>query len=212
MKRHVVYFIDEDPAARRANGRELTKLIDNAEIKVVAKEPLKTFAEYNSLVAAPSTAAFILDQRMKASGLVGYNGTELAAYLRGIEGKMPIYILTGFIDHQEDFVGSRHLVEDIIAKDDIEFANSENAKIIKARLLRHLEVFNDVRDNQEQRFHDLLVKSLSQTLTPEEEKEMNEIDGDTAAPVLAAERAKARELDERMEQLRKILDRGPATP
>jgi hypothetical protein len=208
MKRHVIYFVDEDPAARRANVRDLTTLLDNPGIEVVQQEPLKTFADYNPLVADPATAAFILDQRMKGCGLVAYNGTDLAAYLRGIDGKMPIYILTGHADQPQDFVGFQHLVEYIIDKEDIENANSEKAKIVKARLLRHLEVFNDVRNAQEQRFHDLLVKSLREPLTPKEQAEMDQIEGETTAPIQAAERKKEQELSETVGQLRRLLDDG----
>jgi len=208
MKRHIIYFVDEDAAARRANVRDLTTLLDNPEIKVIQQEPLKTFADYNPLMADPKTAAFILDQRMKGGGLVAYNGTDLAGYLRGIDGKMPIYILTGHADQPQDFVGFQHLVEYIIDKEHIENANSEEAKIVKARLLRHLDVFNDVRNAQEQRFHDLLVKSLHGPLTREEQNEMDQIEGETTAPIQATERKKEQELGETVDQLRRLLDGG----
>ncbi|HEY3856708.1 MAG TPA: hypothetical protein VGO67_20165 [Verrucomicrobiae bacterium] len=169
---------------------------------------MKTFADYNPLVANPTTAAFILDQRMKGGGLVTYNGTDLAGYLRGIDGKMPIYILTGHTDQPQDFVGFQHLVEYIIDKEHIENAQSDEAKIVKARLLRHLEVFNDVRNAQEQRFHDLLVKSLRGPLTAKEQIEMDQIEGETTAPIQAAERKKEQELGETVEQLRRLLDDG----
>lgn len=205
MKRHIIYFVDEDPAARRANARALTTLLENQDIKVKEQEPLKALAGYSELLADPDTAAFVLDQRMKGSGHVPYNGTDLARYLRGIDGKMPIYILTGHADDVEDFRGSKHLVEYIIGKDEIEDAGSETAQVVKARMLRHLDVFNDVRDVQEQRFHDLLVKSLRQSLTSEEQEEMDLIEGDTTAPLLAAERSKESELSEQLNQLRQIL-------
>ena len=205
MNRNVIYFVDEDPAARSANARELRTLLANPEIRVVEKEPFQLFCEYDALIAEPDTAAFILDQRMKGSGRVSYNGTELAKYLRGIDGKMPIYILTGHPNETDDFQGFYHLVEYVIGKDEIEDANSEQAKIVKARILRHLGVFNDVRDAQEQRFHDLLVKSLRQPLTPEEQEEMDLIEGDTTAALLALERSGERELATEIEKLRVIL-------
>jgi FixJ family two-component response regulator len=208
MKRHVIYFVDEDAAARHANVRDLTTLLDNPEIKVIQQEPLKNFADYNPLMANPATAAFILDQRMKPGGMVSYNGTDLAGYLRGIDGKMPIYILTGHADQPQDFTGFRHLVEYVIDKENIENANSEEAKIVKARLLRHLEVFNDVRNAQEQRFHDLLIKSLREPLTNKEQIEMDQIEGETTAPIQAAERKKEQELGETVDQLRRLLDGG----
>lgn len=208
MNRNVIYFVDEDPAARRANVRELTMLLDNPEINVVGKEPFYSFADYDVLMANPETAAFVLDQRMKGSGHVSYNGTDLAKYLRGIDGKMPIYILTGHPNEIDDFLGFYHLVEYVIGKDEIEDVKSERAKIVKARILRHLGVFNDVRDAQEKRFHDLLVKSIKHPLTPEEQEEMDLIEGETTAPILAAERAEERNLAVQIEQLRSLLDKS----
>lgn len=205
MKRTVIYFFDEDDAARRSNARELRALIDDASIQIEALEPFPAFASYAALVADPKTAAFILDQRMKGSGKVAYNGTDLASYIRSIDGKIPIYILTGHADSAEDFDGSRHLVDDILAKAEIEDKNSDPAKIIKARLRRHLEVFNDVRDDQEQRFHDLLVKSLRNPLSAEEQDEMNRLEGETTAPVLAAERSREHQLASSISQLRALL-------
>lgn len=205
MKRTVIYLFDEDGPARRSNARELRELIDDVSIRVVALEPYPAFASYAPVIGDPKTAAFILDQRMKASGKVAYNGTDLASYIRGIDGKVPIYILTGHSDSPEDFDGSRHLVDDILAKPAIEHKNSESAKIIKARLLRHLDVFNDVRDDQEQRFHDLLVKSLKYSLSFSEQEEMNKLEGETTAPVLAAERSREQQLASSIAELKTLL-------
>lgn len=207
MKRHVIYFVDENEPARRANLRDLTVLLDNPAIHIRDLAPLKTFAEYDSLAADPATAAFILDQRMKAGGTVSYNGTDLAAHLRGIDAKMPIYILTGYSDQIDDFRGSEYLIEYIIDKEHIENPASEEAKIVKARLLRHLDIFNDVRNARDQRFHDLLIKSSREALLPNEEKELRELEGERIATVAAAEREKQIKLDAEIESLKKLLGR-----
>ena len=205
MKRNVIYFVDEDAPARRANLRDLNNLLDNPEIKIFDMAPLRSFAEYDGLVASSETAAFILDQRMKAA--VSYNGTDLAAYLRRVDPKVPIYILTGYADQKDDFLGSEYLVEYIIGKAEIEDPNSNAAKIVKARLLRHLEVFNDVRDAREQRFHDLLIKSSRETLSPDEERELRQLEGERIASVAAAEREKQVELDAEISKLKELLRR-----
>lgn len=205
MKRTVIYFFDEDDAARRSNARALKALVDDENIQIEAPKPFTALESYNQLIADPKTAAFILDQRMKGSGKVAYNGTELASHIRGIDGKIPIYILTGHPDSSEDFDGFRHLVEDILAKAAIEDKDSDPAKTIKARLRRHLEVVNDVRNDQEQRFHDLLVKSLRNPLSAIEQDEMNGLEGATTAPVLAAERSKEQQLAASIDQLRALL-------
>jgi DNA-binding LytR/AlgR family response regulator len=209
MQRNKIYFIDEDAAARRANCRYLSALLDEPKLYIESLEPLRNFHEYNDLVSRPSTAAFILDQRMKGSGLVNYQGIDLARYLRGIDSKMPIYILTGHPGEDADFAGSRHLVEYIIGKDEIEDIHSDQAKIVKARILRHLNTFNDIRDEQEQRFHDLILKSMNGKLTLEEAEEMNRIEGVTTAPLVAAERARENELNDKLEKLRAVLEALP---
>lgn len=208
MKRNVIYLVDEHPPARRANAEALRRLLDNPEIQVAELEPLPTVADYNARIAAPSTAAFVLDQRMKQAGIVNYNGTDLASHLRGIDSKMPIYILTGYAEEKEDFEGSEYLVEYIIGKTEIRDSTSAEAKIVKARMLRHLEVFNDVRNSQEQRFHDLLVKSLREPLTAEEQHEMDQIENETTIPIVASERSKEQELSEQVDKLRKVIDDG----
>jgi len=208
MKRNIIYLVDENPPARRANVEALRRLLDNQEIQVKELEPLTNMADYNRLVAEHTTAAFVLDQRMKQAGLVNYNGTDLAAHLRSIDSKMPIYILTGYAEEKGDFDGSEYLVEYIIGKGEMRDQNSKEAKIIKARMLRHLDVFNDVLDEREQRFHDLLIKSLSTQLTQTEQDEMNKIEGETTAPIQAAERLKEQELGKSVEQLRRLLDSG----
>lgn len=206
MKRHVIYFVDEDEPARRANHRDLTALLDNPAIQIRELAPLKTFAEYDSLAADPTTAAFILDQKLKPGGMT-YNGTDLAGYLRGIDAKMPIYILTGYADQVDEFRGFEYLIEFIIDKQEIENPDSDEAIIVKARVLRHLDIFNDVRNSRDQRFHDLLIKSSGQSLPPDEEKELRELEGDRIAIVAAGEHERQIKLDTEIEALKKLLGR-----
>lgn len=206
MKRHVIYFVDEDEPARRANLRDLKALIDNPAIEIRDLAPLATFAEYDALATNPKTAAFILDQKLKPGGMT-YNGTELALYLRGIDSKMPIYILTGFADQTDEFRGFEYLIEYIIDKQHIEIPDSPEAIIVKARLLRHLDVFNDVRSARDQRFHDLIIKSSREALSEDETKELLELEGERIGSVAAAEHERQIKLDTEIEALRKLLGR-----
>ncbi len=171
-------------------------------------EPFRDKAEYDRLVISPSVAAFILDQRMKGSGVVNYNGTDLAQYIRRIDSKIPIYILTGYADEHDEFFGSNYLIEYIIAKESIEDLNSEAAITIKARILRGLSVFTDVRSEWDQRYHDLLLKSLREPLSQEEEAEMDSIEGESSAAVLAIERKSERELSQAIDALKRFLPKN----
>ncbi len=206
MKRNIIYFVDEDEPARRANLRDLTTLLDNPKIQIRDMAPLKTFAEYDSFAAEPTTAAFILDQKLKPGGMT-YNGTDLAAHLRSIDAKMPIYILTGYADQVDEFLGFEYLVEYIIDKQHIEKPDSNEAIIVKARVLRHLDVFNDVRNARDQRFHDLLIKSSREPLLPDENNELRDLGGDRIASVAASEHERQIKLDTEIEALRKLLGR-----
>jgi hypothetical protein len=143
---------------------------------------------------------------MKGGG-VAYNGIDLAEHLRSIRPKLPIYILTGAAGAREDCAGVEYRVEEIIDKEDIEDLSSEKAQTIKARMLRRLDVFEDVLGSREQRFHDLLIKSTHGTLPRDEEKELRRLEGERIASVAAAEREKQVKLDAEIESLKKLLGR-----
>jgi CheY-like chemotaxis protein len=208
MKRKNIYYIDEAEVDLRTNTDLLNDLFSGTEITIQAQLPFPNPADYNPLIANATTAAFILDQRMKGSGLVNYNGTDLAAHLRTLNPKLPIYILTGYATEQDEFRGAAYRVEYIIDKKEIQDTTAESAQIVKARMLRRVAGYNDVMDEREQRFHDLLVKSLHERLTEDEQREMNKIEGETTAPILAAERDKERKLGDEVDKLRKLLDGG----
>ena len=145
---------------------------------------------------------------MKGSGLVNYSGTDLASHLRTINSKLPIYILTGYADQREEFSGVEHRVEYIIDKKEIADSASEPAQTIKARMLRRMETFNDLLDIREQRFHDLLVKSLHQKLTSEEEKEIGLLETERIIPQQAKEIGDIKALETAIDQLRKRIHSG----
>lgn len=205
MKRNTIYLVDEDHASRRANRNYLEDLLDCDVIEIVALEPFRDKTDYDRLIISPNTAAFVLDQRMKGSGAVNYNGTDLAQYIRRIDSKIPIYILTGYADEDDEFLGSNYLVEYIIAKESIEDLSSETAITIKARILRGLSVFDDVRSELDQRYHDLLLKSFREPLSEKEENEMNSIEGESSAAILAIERKAESELGKAIDALKKFL-------
>jgi len=180
MKRTVVYFVDDKDASRRANAKALAKLIDTPDVEVRQLPPFRMFTEYDTILADPALGAFFIDNRMRGGGVVDYDGVELAEYLRSHHVKLPIYILTGF--PKDDFTASEYRVEDVLDKEDIEDRNSDKAKTIRARLLRRLGLFTDVLNEREQRFHDLLVKSLRQNLSADEEKELGLLETERMLP------------------------------
>lgn len=198
----ILYFVDEKEEARWANTYALKRLLDTPDVDVVGLAPFQVFSEYDSLLSSPHVRGFFIDQRMRGGG-VSYNGIELAEYMRGHHRKLPIYILTGY--PTDDFTGTAYRVEDIVDKEDIENRDTDKAKTIRARILRRLAVFEDVRNEQETRFHDLLVKSMKEPLTTDEEKELGIIERERLVPTQAEELRDAKSLEAAIEELKAKL-------
>ncbi len=203
MKSINLYLVDDKEEARHANGPALQRFLGSPDIKVVPLEPFPEFAQFDALVADPNLGGFFIDQKMRGGGVVNYNGIELAGHLRGLHPKLPIYILTGYPN--EDFTGTAYRVEDIVDKEDIEDRDSEKAQVLRARILRRLDVFGDVLDAREQRFHDLLVKSTTEPLTAEEEKEFGLLEAERLAPQHAAEMKDTKALEQAVAELKAKL-------
>ena len=202
MKPIILYFVDEKEEARWANAHALKKLLDTPDVEVIGLAPFQEFSQYDSLLANPQVRGFFIDQRMRGGG-VNYNGIELAEYLRGHNRKLPIYILTGY--PTDDFTGTAYRVEDIVDKEYIEDRDTDKAKTIRARILRRLAVFADVLNEQECRFHDLLVKSMKVTLTPDEEKELGILEDERLVSMQGEELHDAKALEKAIEELKAKL-------
>jgi hypothetical protein len=147
----------------------------------------------------------IIDQKLEDGGF-NYTGSELASFLRGIDSKLPIIILTNYKDEEyEQFEDAEKDIEYVAAKDEIRDPDSREAQVTKARLLRHLNVFADVHDTRQQRFHELLVKSLTETLSSEETRELGLLKDDRLLPMQAAEQQETPTLEGLLEELRKYV-------
>ena len=70
---------------------------------------------------------------------------------------------------------------------------------------RAFDLIGDVLDAREQRFHDLLVKSMKEPLTASEEKEMGLLETERLAPQHAAELRDAKALGQAIAELKAKL-------
>jgi len=208
MKTQKVYFVDEDEKERRACLDVLVELLANDQLSIEAIPPAPDFASYTKLVASPDTAAFILDQKLGSSGLVNYSGIELAGFLRGIKTKLPIYILTNYADEEGEFANQESNVECIESKRILKNPAGLEAQTFKARFLRHLEVFGDVLAKRENRFHDLLVKSLKEKLSADEEKELGLLETERLVPLQAGELHDIKALEKALAEIRARVKPG----
>jgi hypothetical protein len=205
MSKQIVYLVDEQPTELSANRRALETILGDAGLTIKELLPTTRLADYNRLVASPTTVAFIIDQKLRVSGDANYSGIEMASHLRSINPKLPIYILTNYPDDHELGGGNDRTVEDIIPKKDLTYPNHDKALRFKARFLRHIAVFRDVLSQREQRFHSLLTKSLRQNLSAVEQRELNELQEVRLAPIQAAELEDIASLGKSIEELKKAL-------
>lgn len=202
-----VIFIDDDEYERRSSTDVLNEIFKGTSIHVEALKPLPTLADYTGLVSKKIAAALIVDERLNTAGGVSYTGVELAAHLRAIGGNLPIVILTNF--PEDDFNKQGWAVENIVAKKRVlNDPASPEAQAFKARLSRQIEIAGIVLAEREQRFHDLLIKSLKETLTPAEEKELGLLEVERILPVQAEEMPDSKTLQKTIEELKAKLNPG----
>lgn len=182
----VIYFIDENDQDRNANLDALRRIFGDTGVLISAPVPFASLDEYSSVLTKSETAAFFIDQNMRTGGLT-YNGIDLAKYLRGIDARIPIYIVTGGARAHADIGSDEFNVEAIVSKDDLDDHRSDVARNFKARVLRAVDVHAVVLAEREARFHQLLVKSIDSELSVEEAAEFDLLQGDRLAPIQAAE-------------------------
>ena len=201
---NIVYLVDEQPRELAANRRTLELLLEDAEVGIKELPPLKRLPDYNKLLADEDTAAFIIDQKLGTTGVVvDYDGIRLASHLRGINPKLPIYILTNYSTDVALHGANEQVVEDILPKGDL--LKHDASLRFKARFLRRLAVFRDVLSQREARFHTLLTKSLKNKLSAEEEREIHELQEARLAPLEAAELEDIAALGKSIEALKKLI-------
>lgn len=204
-----MWFIDENENQLRTYTRKLTRMMqpEGIQIKPIFP-PYRTKEEYISVLNDPETVCIVIDQRLKDTGEATYTGIELAQYLRGINKKLPIYILTNFAGEKEEFAGGEWSVEDIIQKDTLN--DEKQAFIIKARILRHINIYEDILNERAKRFNELLRKSLYEELDELELQELEELQFERTAPTLAKEFPELKKLEQVVktnEELLKMLNR-----
>jgi hypothetical protein len=86
-------------------------------------------------------------------------------------------------------------------------------------MVRRINVYRDMLADREQRFNDLLRKSLTSELSSEEKQELEELQFERSAPVLATELGHIDELDSLIQGYKHLLQQfrdtqslSPASP
>lgn len=205
MNPDTIYLVDENLQQRRAYVLALNELLEGSGYSVKALEPFPLQTDYADLLANGSVAALILDQKMEDGG-IPYLGTELSAYLRGIVPKLPIVILSNFTKDTALFENGEGSVEYIVSKNVISDPTSRDAQVFKERFLRRLAGFADLLNERAQRYHELLIKSLKDKLTPEEEAEIGLLEIDRTLPQQANELRDIQALESAIAELKKRIE------
>lgn len=204
MENSIIWLIDDN-----YNESETFKSVfeidfpANIEFKIVKPLFAKKY-DYVKLLEPEETACIIIDQKLKETGEVNYLGIEIAQFLRSINQKVPIYILTNFSTDSDAFTEGEWSVEAILDKSDLAKVGSEKSKTVIARILRRIINYSDYLANREKKFQELIRKSLIGEMSSEDKKELDEIQFERTAPILAEELPKLQELNNVLEEIKKF--------
>ena len=203
MNNQIIWLIDDNEKQSRTYSRELKLgMPQRVQIEIICP-PYRRKEDYSSTLENPDTACLIIDQRLKDTGIATYTGIELAQHLRGINTKIPIYILTNFAE-KDDFTSGEWSVEYILSKKSL--LDKEKTRIAKTRILRHMDVYEDILEERAKRFNELLKKTLDDSLDEAELEELAELQFGRFAPTLAREAEKLQELEQIAKDNKKLID------
>lgn len=205
MNPDTIFLVDENLQQRRAYVLALNELLQGTGYSVEALEPLPLVTDYGGILSSGSVAALILDQKMEDGG-IPYSGTELSAYLRSIVPKLPIVILSNYTKDAALFENGEGSVEYIVPKAVVADPTCRDAQVFKERFLRRLTGFTELLNERAQRHHDLLIKSLKDKLTPEEEAELGLLEIDRTLPQQANELRDIKALETAIAELKKRIE------
>lgn len=204
MNRETIWLIDENEHEVRNSLRVLTRILPESILIKPIFPPYRAKTDYHALLQDPTTASIIIDQRLKDTGIANYSGIELANYLRSIDTKVPIYILTNFVDDFNKSQGSTWTVEDVLDKGS--FSGDEGRRMeIAARIVRRINVFEDILGEREKRFHELLSKSFDQELSQDELAELRMLQEVRMNSVLVDEVQQLSALEQELDKYKNIL-------
>jgi len=200
----IIWMVDEIQAELRTCQALLRRIMpEGMDIRMLLARKYKE--DYSDILENPKTATIILDQRLKSTGIATYTGIEIAQYFRGINSKLPIYILTNFADEKDEFKGGEWSVEDIIAKDELKEENARD--IVAARIIRHINIYEDIMSERVGRFRALLEKSLDGLLSEEELLELKQLQLVRSSPDLAVELGKIEQLEQIIATHNRLMNR-----
>lgn len=161
-----IIFIDDQDNVRRIFGQRLKRLFTEIA-DVIVLEPLPTTEDMMAkLLSLENVVSYIIDENLTYSGGTNYQGVDLIRKIRELDTKVPIYILTSDTSWVDPLLGDIEFVVDKVSLN-----QKENKEKFLQKFTRHLFTYKDIKTDHAKRFDELLIKSLSEPLQPEEQKE-----------------------------------------
>jgi FixJ family two-component response regulator len=167
--RPIIWIIDEDEAQLDTHYSVLSMVMPRMDVRKFPPPP--KMSECLRILDEEGTACLLLDQRLKETGVADYTGIELAQYVNGINGRLPVFILTNFAEEWHEFEKDSDAVEDILDKAHVRPSSVGHKQMI-SKIYRRVNVYLKIRNEQAQRTDELIRKSFSGPLSEDEATEL----------------------------------------
>lgn len=204
MEKNVVLYIDEEQTALDSYGRELRKNLPQ-ELEIICALPQPTLPLMLKFICSmrQRIASIVVDEHLEVAGTADYIGSQLADAYRQLDDKIPIYILS---NHPDEIDENLESVEYILSKDDFADGGAALESAIK-RMVRHINAYEQIVDEREQRFLHLLKRYVLSDISTEEASELNELKFWREVPAAIEESTMTMELKRKLDDQEDTLNK-----
>lgn len=211
MAEPIICFIDDQPTQQKMLDWDLRSLF-GAGYQVVSLPLLQRRDDYHQYLDDPAVIGLLIDQKLSETGEVtAYTGVDLAKHLRSVYREMPIYIVTGH-DPDDQITGAESGSADaVVHKSELRAGTPQSIRF-KQRFLRQAGRYQEALTQQQQRFRELLSKSLNGTLTSLEQEELAVLEDGRLLATQAAEEPQVSKLQKDIEAIERLLEKLPKPP
>jgi len=162
-----IVLIDDNKEDIEVYGR-LFEQQGGFEIRGIDPREFGKVENFADLASIGKVDAIVVDQRLDELSGVGYDGIDVADFLRSLRPEIPIYILTQY----HDDLGSRAMtVESIVDKKEFNRAPDVYAH----RILRAVQRYREALSGKQWRIIELVDMKTRGTITPEFEEELEKL-------------------------------------
>jgi CheY-like chemotaxis protein len=211
-ERATIALIDDNKEDIEVYGRLLEQ---QGNFDIIGIDPKKVgkLENLTDLASMGKVDAIVVDQRLDELSGVGYDGIDVADFLRSLRPEIPIYILTQY----HDDLGSRAMtVESIVDKKEF----NHTPDVYAHRILRAAQRYKEALSEKQRRIIELVDMKTRGTITHELEEELEKLRAEVERVETLMVDRKLRErqverseesklLSEALEQLRRLRSKLP---